>query len=209
MSHTTTQIIAKEGWYQLIFFGFFALFFFFLGWSFFCFFSLLLFGVVAMSYYNPERLPPESGETALLSPIDGVVKEIRTEEGSCVVRINSPLCFVGILRMPIQGEITVAAVREGLRLCGGKRVLRDTLNALGGMEIKTSYGTISLLFRPKFFLSNLFFYPKPPLFVAQSRRIGFMRHGELEVVLPASVHLSIQEGDRIRGGESLLGSFPS
>ncbi|MCF6173301.1 MAG: hypothetical protein L3J44_05900 [Campylobacteraceae bacterium] len=73
-SHTTTELIAKEGWgivgfYFLLFLV--ALVLNFLPWVFF----FILLGSI-FAFRNFERIPDEDDKMALLSPIDGKIKDI-------------------------------------------------------------------------------------------------------------------------------------
>lgn len=208
MRETTTQILAKEGWKQLGILALVTLFFLALEWDVLAFLSLIGLGIAAMSYYNPERIASEKGKNLLLAPLDGVVKKIEKKGDSCVVTINSPLCMVGVVRLPLEGEIVSVAQQEGLRVMSLSERAKEALNARGEVVIKTAWGEMAMRFFPSFFAENLYLYPKAGAPVAQGVRIGFLKHGMAELILPASVSLKISEGDKVRGGETLLGGFP-
>lgn len=208
MKRTTTQIIAKEGWIWLGVFGFLTLFFLALEWNFAAFLFLVLLGSSLLSYYNPERIPDETGENLLLAPVDGVVKKIEKRDDACVVTIHSPLCMVGILRMPLEGLITLNETREGLRPLRIEKSVREGIYARGELGVQSRWGALLMRFSPVLFEENLYLYPKPDSKITQGARVGFFKHGHLEMVLPSSVSLKVCEGDTIKGGETLLGSFP-
>lgn len=204
---TRTEIIAREGWKRLGICGFLLLFFMAVEWNFFSFLTFVALVYLVMAFRNPERIPSESGENVLLAPIDAVVKSIHKREDSCVVTLYSCPYFVGMIRMPIEGTITRISGREGLRLSGVPKSLKKELNAQGELAIKSKHGEVILRLFPQLFLDNLHLYPKGDSHLTQGVRIGFMYNGYVELLLPLNVRLNVCEGDRIVGGESLLGNL--
>ena len=207
-SHTTTELIAKEGWF---FVGFYLLLFFvsylldFIPWLFFLLFlgSLFLFR-------NFERIPAEDDNMALLSPIDGKVKDISKvilSDGSEYLKleIRKNIFDVSLLRSPISATILSTKRVHGLFLnCEDK--LSKLLNERAVLTLKSNFTTIVLILKTGFYNKKIeLFKSVGPLKFAQ--RFGILLDGSVELLLPINTRIKVGINDNIRGGESVLGYF--
>lgn len=98
---TTTEMIAKEGWKPigvglllLLLSGLF-------GWKIFAFLCLLVTLCLMYFYRNTERIMEDNASDSLLSPLDGVIKNIENKSDGIYLQISKPICFCGMLRMPL------------------------------------------------------------------------------------------------------------
>jgi len=125
--HTTTHIIAKEGWNHsvvmlMLFLCTYALSFF--SWIFFALFIITL-----LFYRNPERVSDEEDAHALISPADGVVtaiSKVTTRDGEEWLRvvIEKRLSDVGLIRAPMAMHIVDVKKRFGLCLASSSSLAR-------------------------------------------------------------------------------------
>lgn len=200
---TTTQIIAREGWRCVGISGFLVLFCLAISCNVGAFLAFIVLIIALVGHYNPERIPAESGDNLLFVPIDGVVERIETKDDCCVVVIDSPLWRVGVVRAPLKSRVVAITMIEGLRLVDDK--LGKLLNASTTILFDSAFGTFNMKLSPKVFKRNIFTYPSVNSQLKECERIGFMRCGRLELVLPKNISLKVCEGDSVCGGESVLG----
>ncbi|NOX16268.1 MAG: phosphatidylserine decarboxylase [Epsilonproteobacteria bacterium] len=207
-SHTTTELIAKEGWsivsfYFILFLVAYALNF--LPWVFFVIFLGSIF-----VYRNFERIPAEDDKMALLSPVDGKVKNISkviSSDGLEYLRleIRKNILDASLLRSPISATIIETKRVHGLFLhCENE--LSNLLNERAVMTLKSNFATIVMILKTGFFNKNIeFFKSIGPLKFAQ--RFGLLLDGSVELLLPIDARIKVRIDDSVRGGESVLGYF--
>jgi len=205
---TTTQLIAKEGWKYL----FFVLVLFVLS-LWFDFFSWVFFVILVFTGYlfrNPERLPAEDDEMAILSPADGVVLDISKIKKSNTdeyirVAIQKSLLDVSILRAPTFTTIKETTRRHGLFLPASSKLsqkIGESAILCCDSGSKSFFMTIKAgVFARKIEL----FKTVGPLKFAQ--RFGVLVEGEVELCLPLESRIKVAVGDEVKAGESVLGYF--
>ncbi len=207
-SHTTTELIAKEGWgfvgFYLVLF-IFACVLDFLPWVFFFLFLGSMF-----AFRNFERIPAEDDKMALLSPIDGKIKDISkviSSDGSEYLKleIRKSILNVSLLRSPVSATILETKRVHGLFLhCEDK--LSKLLNERAMLTLKSNFATIVLILKTGFFNKNIeLFKSVGPLKFAQ--RFGILLDGSVELLLPIDTRVKVRIDDSVRGGESVLGYF--
>ncbi|RAX57252.1 hypothetical protein CCZ01_06650 [Helicobacter monodelphidis] len=172
---------------------------------FFVFLAVICLFLSVMIFYNPERIPFERGKDVIVAPIDGVVKSIEhNQEKGIKVVISSPPCFVGVLRCPFEGDIEIQKT-SGLFFFSLKSEVAKRLNTFAQLNIQSVRGQLSLVYYPLFLSKSLKFFETESL--EKGERLGFLPFGVVEFFLPASVHLKICEGDKIKGAETTIGIF--
>ena len=117
MGHT--QIIAKEGWNQIIIALMVFLFFYAISFLAWVFFAILLFTIFI--YRNPERILEEDDELSFVAPIDGKIiniAKVNLRDGTPMlsVVIKKAIWDVGIMRAPMAMSIVEIKKRFGLFL---------------------------------------------------------------------------------------------
>lgn len=186
--------------------------------------SLFLLGLAALTFFffrDPERKIPE-GEDLILSPADGKVMDISDvgEENFLhsrvkVVRIFMSVFNVHVQRSPVKGKV------EWIKYKPGKFMAAYTEEASGGNEsnligiqksnkpdsnrqrilVKQIAGSVA---------RRICCWCKEGDNLIAGQRIGMIRFGSrADVYLPQGVEVKVKKGDRVVGGETLLGKFPS
>ena len=208
LSHTTTQIIAKEGWNQSVF----ALMVFvlsyalsFVPWFFFGIFLFTLF-----IYRNPERVCDEEDEFSFISPSDGKIIDIQKvmlHDGSekLSVVIQKSLFNVGILRAPMALNILETHKRNGLFL-PRTSPLALSLSEKNTLTCKGRFGEVKLVLRCGVWSQKMELLKSiGPLKMGQ--RFAFLNEGDITLLLPLDARLKVTLHDDVKAGTTVLGYF--
>jgi len=205
-SHTTTEIIAKEGWKYV---GLFSVLFL-ISWGTGVFEWVFLFVLLITIYIfrNPERIPAEDDKTALLAPNDGNISNISKiilQDGREFLKleIRKSLLNVSLIRAPISSTISNTKRIHGLFLN-----IEDKLSKKLGEKVvitlKSNSKSIFLIMKAGFFSRSIdLFKSIGPLKFAQ--RFGLLLDGSIELLLPIDMRIKVSVGDEVRAGESVLG----
>lgn len=207
-NNTTIQIIAKEGWKYLLF----SVILFVLS---LCFdmFSWVFFVIVLFTAYlfrNPERLPAEDDDMAVLSPVDGTIANIskaKQDDGKeyIKVEIQKSLLEASILRAPTKMNIKTTIRRHGIFL-PIDLPLSKKLGERATLTCKSSYDEILININAGVFARKIeLFKTVGPLKSAQ--RFGLLVEGSVELYLPLDSRVKVAVGDEVKSGESVLGYF--
>ena len=205
---TTTQLIAKEGWKYL----FFVLVLFVLS-LWFDIFSWVFFAIFIFTAYlfrNPERLPAEDDEMAILTPCDGIISTIsktknNNEKEYIKVEIQKSLLEVSILRAPTKMNIKETKRRHGL-FVPTNTVLNKKLSERATLICDSGYSELLININAGVFARKIeLFKTVGPLKSAQ--RFGLLVEGNIELYLPLDSRVKVAVGDEVKAGESVLGYF--
>lgn len=205
-SFTSTHIIAKEGWNQvvlafMVFLLFYALSF--LSWVFF-----LIFAGTLYSYRNPERIAEEDDERCLIAPLDGKVTDISKislSDGSEALRIVIRKSFwdVGVLRAPLGMEILEVKKRFGLFM-PSTSPLFASMAERKGLTCKSAFAPIKMIVSAGLWSQKITLFSKIGAFKA-GERLGFLRDGEVALLLPLDTRIKVSLSDEVKAGSSILG----
>lgn len=175
-----------------------------------------VFAVFSMAFFrNPRRVIPTTAG-AVLAPGDGRVVAIRDMDephfGQGLMRCISiflSVADVHINRTPIAGEIAgVKYVPGRFHLAYTPKAsldnernaiwIRDTQTARQAVMVQIA-GTIA---------RRIVCYVRPDDVVTSGMRCGLIRFGSrIDLYLPCAVALQVVVGDRVRGGETIIGQF--
>lgn len=152
--------------------------------------AFALFIAAVMKFRDPER--ETSSAVGVLSPVDGAVGDIR----------NGPDGTLIVLRIALFGPYMWRCPTEGKVLEGG------TANGGHGLRIRTDEGEeVGLR------LSGPGWLPPAAVIdygerVGQGQRGGVLRAAcRFEILLPPGAVATVQPGDKVRAGKTLLGRF--
>ncbi|WP_181881619.1 MULTISPECIES: hypothetical protein [Helicobacter] len=208
---TTTEMIAKEGWKPigvglllLLLSGLF-------GWKIFAFLCLLVTLCLMYFYRNTERIMEDNASDSLLSPLDGVIKNIENKSDGIYLQISKPICFCGMLRMPLAnlgkcGEALEIEHIKGLK--NGDEITGERITLAFHRETdKTPTSTLYLTLYPKYFAQTSLYLWDSNFRLGE--RIGFFLNGNATLKIPLNSELRVNIHDKILGGKTLLGKVQS
>lgn len=214
---TTTEIIAKEGWKPIILALLGLLIVWWLGWTILSVLFAILVVCLAYFYRNSERIPEDIADDCVLAPLDGVIKNIENKEDGIYLSIKKPICFCGLLRMPVAklgkaGEVLRVEHIKGLKnsdeITGERvKIAFNSAIAPNESEILESNTTLFLTLYPKYF-SQLALYLWDSNFKL-GERLGFFLNGNAILQIPLNSELRVNINDTIIGGKTLLGKVKS
>jgi phosphatidylserine decarboxylase len=164
---------------------------------------------MAFFFRDPDRVPP-GGEGIVVSPADGKVVmavpvDQRVENSPTQISIFLSPLDVHINRSPVAGEIIDVVYKPGAFHVAS----RDIASVENEQNIVTVCGeSLTIVFRQiaGVLARRIVLWKKKGDRVALGERIGLMKFSSrMDVILPASVDVLVQKGDRVIGGVSLLG----
>ena len=206
--------IAREG-YPLIFaVGIIALLAFLAGWMPLGIILGLIALAVAAFFRDPERQAPV-GEGLVVSPADGKVVTIAGVKGDplflgSATRVSiflSPL-DVHINRTPVEGKIAKITYQPGKFLAAYKEeaAQRNEQNALSIVDSKgRTWGVVQIA---GVIARRIICRAKQGDQLARGERFGLIMFGSrTDTYLPEGCRIEVTEGQRVKGGETVLARF--
>ena len=206
--------IAREG-YPLIFaVGIIALLAFLAGWMPLGIILGLIALAVAAFFRDPERQAPV-GEGLVVSPADGKVVTIAGVKGDplflgSATRVSiflSPL-DVHINRTPVEGKIAKITYQPGKFLAAYKEeaAQRNEQNALSIVDSKgRTWGVVQIA---GVIARRIICRAKQGDQLARGERFGLIMFGSrTDTYLPEGCQVAVTEGQRVKGGETVLARF--
>lgn len=180
----------------------------------------LAFAALAFSFYrDPERLDPEVGELALISPADGVVTDVGVVDEPEYLRgralrvgiFLSPL-NVHVNRIPAAGEVETVVHRPGLCLAAtGPACIEQNTSTLVGLRTEAGV-RIGIRQVTGALARTIVCRARPGDRFARGDRYGMIKLGsrtELLVPEQAGFVPAVAPGDVVVGGLSVLGHLPA
>jgi phosphatidylserine decarboxylase len=206
-NHTTTQIIAKEGWKYLFFIFVLFLIAFVVNFAASLFFVLFVFTLFV--FRNPERLPAEDDELAILAPCDGRIENIEKSnfksQDMVKITIKKSIFDVSLLRAPTLLNINLTKRRYGLFLPTSSK-LSKALGERVRLESKNLFSDVIMIVNAGVLSRKIeLFKTVGPL--KSSQRFGILVEGSVELYIAIDSRIKVAVGDSIKAGESVLGYF--
>ncbi|MDF0652158.1 MAG: phosphatidylserine decarboxylase family protein [Nitrospira sp. LK265] len=169
----------------------------------------------AWFFRNPARVVPQ-GPKLVVAPGDGKVIAVEEEfeprylkEPSLRVTIFLNVFDVHINRMPCDGVIEEVQYQPGLFLVASKpeATLRNEQN---GIMIKTHEGMKVLCVQVAGLIARrIVCWISPRDRAIRGERYGLIRFGSrMDTFLPMGTKLRVAVGERVKGGETILGELP-
>lgn len=163
-------------------------------------------------FRDPERTPP-AGEKLILSPGDGkiIINEQRTgSDGKpyTLVSIFLSVFDVHVNRIPISGKITHVKHVPG-KFHKAFQPEAVTENERTEITVASRFGDVSFSQVAGILARRIVCRIKEGDDVIRGERMGLIRFGSrIDIFLPPSVTVDVKLGDRVVGGESVIGRFP-
>jgi phosphatidylserine decarboxylase len=209
-----SSLIIRDGYLFIIPLALFSVFVAFIGmrWLFLLFFVLTFF--VTWFFRNPERHIP-AGDEIIVSPADGRILKIEEIEGSPFggerrrkVSIFMSVFNVHVNRAPCSGTIQSIRYHKG-RFFSADLDKASELNENNAILIKTDKGIDIVTIQIAGLIARrIVCWIKEGMHIQKGERFGMIRFGSrLEVVLPLEAKVSVREGERVKAGETPIGSL--
>lgn len=207
------SIIAREGWPYIGIFVLLTILLALISLNYFLLIPLGLASFAAYFFRNPQRNIPDE-EDLILSPADGKIMEINTvwedrylDAPAIQVRIFLSLFNVHINRVPFAGEVEWLSKSGSTYLPAYKKEAGST-NVSNYVGIASSNGKIMVVQITGLVARRLVCWLKPGDQVQSGERLGLIKFGSCtELYLPASTEILVQPGEKVRGGETIIGRF--
>jgi phosphatidylserine decarboxylase len=206
--------VAREG-YPLIFTAvIFTLLAFVAGWMPLGIILGLMGLAIAGFFRDPQRQPP-AGEGLVVSPADGKVVSVAGVKGDSPflgggTRVSiflSPL-DVHINRIPVEGRIEKVTYQRGKFLAAYKEEAceRNEQNALSILDSEgRKLGVVQIA---GVLARRIICRAKPGDQLARGERFGLIMFGSrTDTYLPEGCRIEVAEGQRVKGGETVLARF--
>ena len=170
-------------------------------------FFLALLLLTLYFFRDPEREPFTDDKLALLSPIDGKIKEVGLSkfDDSEVAKIviQKPFFGVGALRAVSDAKVADIKRRHGLFLCQAMKI-SEILNERAIIRFEKENIKFAMKVIAGVFSRSLEIYNVSAL--KASRKFGFLGSGEIVLYLPRDTKICVSVGESVKAA-SLLGYF--
>lgn len=165
-------------------------------------------------FRNPERIS-EAGENEILSPADGVVltveevMEDRYIKGPAVkVSIFLNIFNVHVNRTPLAGRVEYVHYQPGqfLPAFKGHASQINERNYVGIRSLEHPAWNFLVVQITGFVARRIVCWVKTGDDLQKGQRFGLIKFGSCtEVYLPRGAEISVAKGDKVRGGETIIG----
>ena len=174
-----------------------------LGWPLATGISATLTVVVGCFFRDPERdIPQVAG--AVVSPADGRVHEIETEEGCRRISIFLSVTDVHVNRAPYAGKVTEVTYQPG-RFLPAYRAAASRENESNRVTIGNPDAIINVKQIAGVLARRIVCRVQVGDVLEKGQRYGLIRFGSrTDLFLPADCDVVAQIGDKVRGAETIL-----
>jgi len=168
--------------------------------------SVLAAAFVCYFFRNPKRLIPQD-PNLVVSPADGKVVKIASEDGNTLISIFLNIFDVHINRSPISGRVQSLQYRRGKF----KPAFDDKASRLNEQNVITIAGAdICVIVRQiaGLIARRVVCWKKPGDLIQRGELLGLIRFGSrVDIILPKEVHIRVKVGERVKGGATVLGEY--
>jgi phosphatidylserine decarboxylase len=170
---------------------------------------------VTAFFRNPERVIPQNPR-AVVSPADGTVIDIRevTEENFLkekVIRISVFMSVfnVHVNRVPVGGRAVSISYLPG-KFFVASLDKASSENERNAIMIETKDGTRILVVQIAGIVARrIVCYVREGDTMEKGKRFGLIRFGSrLDLYLPVGAEITVGVGEKVRGGETIMGVLP-
>jgi len=165
---------------------------------------------VAAFFRDPDRNPP-AGEDLILSPADGRLMEIRETKGNGAAEPGTRLSIfmspldVHVNRAPIRGAVEDVEYRKGRFIAAYKESSSEN-NERNALTLVDSRGVrLRVVQIAGVVARRIVCKVKKGDVLEAGQRFGIIMFGSrVDVFLPPGARLEVSEGQRVKGGETIL-----
>ncbi len=175
----------------------------------------LLFTLFSLYFFRDPRRCLKIGPGIIISPADGKIIEISRirEENFLKTEVNRVVIFmsplnVHINRAPVSGQV-FGREQSGRAYLVASRPEAAVKNVQVSLALRMENGRGVLMKQIVGAVARrIVCYPRVGDNLRQGQRIGLIRFGSrVEVFLPDPARVLVRPGDRVRGGETIIGEW--
>ena len=169
---------------------------------------VLIAGFMLYFFRDPHRDVPQ-GEGLIVSAADGRVTRIENNEDSKLVSVFLSPLDVHVNRSPIGGTI------NGITYIKGKKMPATSneasfVNERNSLIIGGEGLTVTCTQIAGILARRIVCWPKEGDNLKRGQRFGMIKFGSrTDVLMPADVEITVNIGDRVKGGETVIGKVVS
>lgn len=202
--------VSRDGWSYIAVLALLAIFAYYLRPGLSIIPGILLLFIVYF-FRNPER-KISNDPLSLVSPADGVVMDVervfeeRFFKGESIrIRIFLSLVNVHVNRSPMEGKVVYRSYREGKMFPAFKSHASE-LNEKNFIGIENGNLHILVTQITGFVARRIVCWAKEGDMLQKGERFGLIKFGSCtEIFLPPDVEVVVSAGDKVRGGETIVG----
>ncbi len=164
-------------------------------------------------FRNPWRFVPQT-ENIFVAPADGVVVNIQEQfeerylgENAIKISIFLSLFNVHINRSPCEGKVDYLQRYPGRFVMANRKEVGE-INTRNCIGLQTPWGKVLVVQITGLIARRIVCWAKEGDLIDKGQRIGLIKFGSCtELYLPQTVTLEVKPGDKVKGGETILGRF--
>lgn len=207
------SIIAREGWPYIGLLVVFAVILAISPYRYYLPLPLMLAVFITYFFRNPERTIPQE-EGVILAPADGkvmAVNEVWENEyfhAQCIqVSIFLSLFNVHVNRIPLGGKVEWLS-RSGSTYLPAYKINAAATNVSNTVGIISAYGKIMVVQITGMIARRIVCWLQPGDTVAAGERFGLIKFDSCtQLYLPVDAEVLVAPGDKVKGGETIIGRF--
>lgn len=172
--------------------------------------AVFAFVVLFMLYFfrDPTRIIP-SGEGLIVSAADGRVTRIDDGEHSKLVSVFLSPLDVHINRSPIGGTIESITYMKGKKMPATNNDA-SLINERNSLVIEGDSITVTCTQIAGILARRIVCWPKSGDNLERGQKFGLIKFGSrTDILMPGNVELAVKVGDKVRGGETIIGMIKS
>jgi phosphatidylserine decarboxylase len=175
--------------------------------------SALLLGWVVYFFRDPARIPGDSSPDTILAPADGRITQIELVDEPHFVKgparrisIFLSLFDVHVQRTPCQGTVRLLRYQSGSFAPAFLKDIHDNESNLIGLQ--TPHGPVAVKQIAGILARRIVCWVDLYDEVAVGQRLGLIKFGSrVDLLLPPDVDLSVEVGQQLYGGQTVVGRF--
>lgn len=157
-------------------------------------------------FRDPTRIIPV-GEGLIVAAADGRVTRIEDGDSSKLVSIFLSPLDVHINRSPIAGRISSINYTKGKKMPATNNDA-SLLNERNSLLIEGSDVTVTCTQIAGILARRIVCWPKSGDNLERGQKFGLIKFGSrTDILMPGNVELAVKVGDRVRGGETIIGKL--
>ena len=174
-------------------------------------FSLLL--VFCLNFFrDPERKIPIE-KNIIISPADGKITKVEkindpeVGKNSTLISIFLNVFDVHANRVPIEGKVISVERKPGQFVSAYRHDAVD-VNEQVTTVLSTSLGAVKVKQIAGIIARRILCYAKKDMTMNQGSKLGFIMFGSrTDIILPPSVNVIVEQGQRVKGSETIIGKY--